>query len=252
MTTTLSPDQASKTTRVLIIEDDPSIAEAVQRIVAKQQGTGVVVGDGRNGLRSFFEDRPDLVVLDIGLPGMDGWEVLERIRDLSEVPVLILTAHDLEQEKVRGLTAGADDYLTKPFGVQELGARIQALLRRSHITPIAGAGAPEEATVYKDGNLEVDWSAREVRVDGEVVGLTKLEFQLLHTFVRHPGQALATQQLLEQVWNDPFGIGPERVKFTVLRLRRKLGWQDEQKDTLEAIRGYGYRYTPTGSRQVAL
>ena len=252
MTTTLSPDQASKTTRVLIIEDDPSIAEAVQRIVAKQQGTGVIVGDGRNGLRSFFEDRPDLVVLDIGLPGMDGWEVLERIRDLSEVPVLILTAHDLEQEKVRGLTAGADDYLTKPFGVQELGARIQALLRRSHITPIAGAGAPEEATVYKDGNLEVDWSAREVRVDGVVVGLTKLEFQLLHTFVRHPGQALATQQLLEQVWNDPFGIGPERVKFTVLRLRRKLGWQDEQKDTLEAIRGYGYRYTPTGSRQVAL
>jgi len=251
MTTTLSPDQASKTTRVLIIEDDPSIAEAVQRVVAKQNGTGVIAGDGRNGLRNFFEDRPDLVVLDIGLPGMDGWEVLERIRDLSEVPVLILTAHDLEHEKVRGLTAGADDYLTKPFGVQELGARIQALLRRSNITPIAGADGPEESTVYQDGNLEVDWSAREVRVNGEVVGLTKLEFQLLHTFVRHPGQALATQQLLEQVWNDPFGIGPERVKFTVLRLRRKLGWQDDQKDTLEAIRGYGYRYTPTGSRRVA-
>jgi DNA-binding response OmpR family regulator len=87
-----------------------------------------------------------------------------------------------------------------------------------------------------------------VRVEGTVVRLTKLEFQLLQTFVRHPGQALSTQQLLEKVWNDPFGIGPERVKFTVLRLRRKLGWQDEYKDVLEAVRGYGYRYTPVGDR----
>jgi len=245
MTSTLSPEQVAGLTRVLIIEDDPSIAEEVRRVVAKQNGTGVVVGDGRNGLRNFFEERPDLVVLDIGLAGMDGWEVLERIRDLSEVPVLVLTAHDLEQEKVRGLTSGADDYLTKPFGVQELGARIQALLRRSQAASNAQAVEP---TVYRDGNLEVDWPAREVRVDGEVVGLTKLEFQLLQTFVRHPGQALATQQLLEQVWNDPFAIGPERVKFTVLRLRRKLGWQDDRKDVLEAIRGYGYRYTPVGDR----
>jgi DNA-binding response OmpR family regulator len=247
MTTTLTTDPLADTTRVLIIEDDPAIAEAVQRVVARQNGTGVVAGDGRNGLRNFFEDRPDLVVLDIGLPEMDGWEVLERIRDLSDVPVLILTAHDLEQEKVRGLTSGADDYLTKPFGIQELGARIQALLRRSH-TP---STATDESNTYRDGNLEVDWPAREVKVDGEVVNLTKLEFQLLQTFVRHPGQALATQQLLEQVWNDPFGIGPERVKFTVLRLRRKLGWQDDRKDTLEAIRGYGYRYTPTSVRSAA-
>jgi DNA-binding response OmpR family regulator len=244
MTSTMTNEQATGTTRVLIIEDDPAIAEAVQRVVTRQNGTGVVAGDGRNGLRNFFEERPDLVILDISLPEMDGWEVLERIRDLSDVPVLILTAHDLEQEKVRGLTSGADDYLTKPFGIQELGARIQALLRRSH----AASTAAEESNVYRDGNLEVDWPAREVRVDGEVVNLTKLEFQLLQTFVRHPGQALATQQLLEQVWNDPFGIGPERVKFTVLRLRRKLGWQDDRKDTLEAIRGYGYRYTPTAAR----
>jgi len=247
MTTTLTTDPLDDTTRVLIIEDDPAIAEAVQRVVARQNGTGVVAGDGRNGLRNFFEERPDLVVLDIGLPEMDGWEVLERIRDLSDVPVLILTAHDLEQEKVRGLTSGADDYLTKPFGIQELGARIQALLRRSH-TP---STASDESNTYRDGNLEVDWPAREVKVDGEVVNLTKLEFQLLQTFVRHPGQALATQQLLEQVWNDPFGIGPERVKFTVLRLRRKLGWQDDRKDTLEAIRGYGYRYTPASVRSAA-
>jgi len=243
MTTTLSPDQVAATYRVLIIEDDPSIADAVHRVVVNQHGTGIIAGDGRNGLRNFFEERPDLVVLDVGLPGMDGWEVLERIRDLSEVPVLVLTAHDHERDKVRGLTTGADDYLTKPFGVQELGTRIQALLRRSRpASPVA----VEEPPIYRDGGLEVNWPAREVRVDGEVVGLTKLEFQLLRTFVSHPGHALATGQLLEQVWNDPFGIGPERVKFTVLRLRRKLNWQGERKGALEAIRGYGYRYTPIG------
>lgn len=245
MTTTLSPDQVACTTRVLVIGDDPSVAEAVRRVVVQQNGTGVVVADGRSGLRNFFEERPDLVVLDIGQPGRDGWEVLERIRDLSEVPVLVLTTHDVEEERERGRAGGADDLLAKPFGAQELGVRVQALLRRGRA---ASTGAPQPA-VYRDGNLEVDWPAREVRVDGEVVGLTKLEFQLLQTFVRHPGQALSTQQLLEQVWNDPFGIGPERVKFTVLRLRRKLGWQDERKDVLEAIRGYGYRYTPVDDRE---
>lgn len=247
MTTTLSPDRVAATTRVLIIEDDPSTAEAVRRVVTEQNGTGVVASDGRNGLRNFFEERPDLVVLDLGLPGMDGWEVFERIRDLSEVPVLILTSRVLDADRARALTGGAEDFLAKPFRAQELGVRIQGLLQRSR----ASAPPAPEATRYRDGNLEVDWPAREVRVDGTVVGLTKLEFQLLQTFVRHPGQALATQQLLEQVWNDPLGIGPERVKFTVLRLRRKLGWQDEHKDVLEAIRGYGYRYTPVGARPPA-
>jgi len=202
MTTALTTEQVAGTTRVLIIEDDPAIAEAVRRVVVKQHGTGVV-------------------------------------------PVLVLTAHDLDHDAGRGLNSGADDFLTKPFGAQELGARLQSLLARSQV---AAPSVVAEPTRYRDGILEVDWPAREVRVDGEVVGLTKLEFQLLQTFVRHPGQALSTQQLLEKVWNDPLGIGPERVKFTVLRLRRKLRWQDEYKDVLEAIRGYGYRYTPVANR----
>jgi len=248
MTTALTTEQVAGTRRVLIIEDDPAIAEAVRLVVVKQHGTGVVASDGRNGLRNFFEERPDLVVLDVGLPEMDGWEVLDRIRDLSEVPVLVLTAHDLDHDADRGLAGGADDFLTKPFGAQELGARIQSLLARSLV---ATRPVMAEPARYRDGLLEVDWPAREVRVDGEVVGLTKLEFQLLQTFVRHPGQALSTQQLLEKVWNDPLGIGPERVKFTVLRLRRKLRWQDEYKDVLEAIRGYGYRYTPVALRSPA-
>ena len=248
MTTAMRTDQVAGTSRVLIVEDDPLIAEAVRRVVARQHGTGVVVSDGRNGLRNFFEERPDLVVLDIGLPEMDGWEVLQRIRDLSEVPVLVLTAGDPDREEAGGLAGGADDYLAKPFVVQELGTRIQALLRRSRT---AAPIITEDPTIYHDGDLEVNWAAREVKVGGTVVGLTKLEFQLLQTFVRHPGQALSTRQLLEKVWNDPFGIGPERVKFTVLRLRRKLGWQVEYKDVLTAIRGYGYRYTPVGDRSAS-
>ena len=246
MTTALSTDQLAGTTRVLIIEDDPSIAEAVRRVVAKQNGTGVVV--------ERRPPRPAQLLRGAARPGRP------RHRAPRDGRLGGARAHP---RPLRG--AGADPDRPRPRAREgtrphQRRRRLpdEALrrpgARRPHPGPAApqpgrGAGpGPEEPTVYRDGNLEVDWPAREVRVDGEVVGLTKLEFQLLQTFVRHPGQALATQQLLEQVWNDPFGIGPERVKFTVLRLRRKLGWQDEYKDVLEAIRGYGYRYTPMGDR----
>jgi DNA-binding response OmpR family regulator len=225
--------------RVLIIEDDDAIADAVQVVVVRQGGTGVRAADGREGLRLFFEERADLVVLDVGLPELDGWQVLERIRDLSDVPILMLTARDLEQDKVRGLQGGADDYLTKPFGIHELGARLEALLRRTRMT---GTVTPPEE--YVDGPLTVSWSAREVRMHERVVDLTPLEFRLLTAFVDHPGQALSADQLLQQAWSDPLGIGPDRVKFTVLRLRRKLGWQEGSGGPIEAVRGYGYRYRP--------
>ena len=164
----------------------------------------------------FHTARPDLVVLDIGLPTLDGWQVLERIRDLSDVPVLILTAHGNEADKVRGLHGGADDYLTKPFGNQELAARVEALLRRPRT-------AEPPAEVFDDGSLLVRLDTREVSVNGAAVALTPTEFRLLAALVRHPGRTLSPDQLLELAWNDPLGIGPERVKFGIMRLRRKLG-----------------------------
>jgi len=234
----------SEDTKVLVIEDDDSIAGAVEIVVRKLGYRATRAADGREGMRTFFDQGADLVVLDVGLPLLDGWQVLERIRDVSEVPVLMLTAMDLEQDKVRGLLGGADDYLTKPFGIRELGARIEALLRRAKLSSSDTDAGSEER--FQDGNLTVEWAAREVLVDGQPVPLTALEFRLLEAFVRHPGQALSTEQLLELAWDDPFAIAPDRVKFAVLRLRRKLGWGEGGPDPLEAVRGYGYRFRPMG------
>ncbi len=187
-------------------------------------------------MRLFHDHRSALVVLDIGLPGLDGWQVLERIRDMSDVPILVLTAHSLEAEKVRGLRSGADDYLTKPFGNSELLARVQALLRRDRSSRL-------EPDVYDDGRLQVRFAEREVLADGKSAVLTPIEFRLLAALVHHVGQVLSAQQLLEQAWNDPLAIGPDRVKFSILRLRQKLGWRSPD-GPIEAVRGFGYRYVP--------
>ena len=221
---------------ILLIEDDPDIALAVRTVLAGAGFDLTVAQDGRAGVRAFHDHRPGLVLLDIGLPGMDGWQVLDRIRDMSGVPVLILTAHGLESDKVRGLRSGADDYLTKPFGNRELLARVHALLRRNR-------GQEPEPEVYDDGRLQVRFMSREVVAGAAPVSLTPIEFRLLTTLVRHAGQILSQEQLLEQAWNDPMKIGPDRVKFSILRLRKKLGWQAADSP-IEAVRGFGYRYLP--------
>jgi DNA-binding response OmpR family regulator len=222
--------------RLLVVEDDPDIALALRLLLTRAGHQVAHAKDGRAGLRDAYTERPDLVILDIGLPGMDGWQVLERLRDVSDVPVLLLTAHGQESDKVRGLRGGADDYLTKPFTNAELVARVEALLRRS-------AGTASWADdVYDDGVLRIDPAARRTYVDGAEVRLTPTEFRLLNVLVRHVGAVLSPNQLLAQAWDDPTGIGPERVKFAVLRLRRKLGWTDPDASPIESVRGFGYRY----------
>jgi DNA-binding response OmpR family regulator len=226
--------------RVLVIEDDQDISLGIRTVLSRSGFDVASSADGKEGLRTFHVSRPDLIVLDIGLPALDGWAVLERIRDMSDVPVLILTAHGNEADKVRGLRGGADDYLTKPFGNGELAARVEALLRRPRTSQ-------QEEEVYDDGSLLVRFESREVSVGGLPVALTPTEYRLLAALIRHPGQTLTPDQLLEQAWNDPLGIGPERVKFGVMRLRRKLG-QDASRSgagsSIEAVRGFGYRYVP--------
>jgi DNA-binding response OmpR family regulator len=221
--------------RILVIEDDRDIALGIRTVLAYSGYEVARSPDGKQGLRDFHATRPDLVVLDIGLPALDGWAVLERIRDLSDVPILILTAYGCEADKVRGLRGGADDYLTKPFGNRELAARVEALLRR----PRAGQA---HTVVYDDGSLVVKFESHEVSVDGVPVTLTPIEFRLLAALIRHPGQTLTSDQLLRLVWNDPLGIGPDRVKFGIMRLRRKLGQASGPGSAIEAVRGFGYRY----------
>ena len=220
---------------VLMIEDDADIALAVSTMLSRSGFQTTTAPDGRAGLRALHDARPSLVILDIGLPGLDGWAVLERIRDLSDVPVLILTAHGHEAEKVRGLRGGADDYLTKPFSTAELTARVQALLRRQR-------PARQHDEVYDDGSVRVDFSTHEVRVEGTYVELTPTEFRLLAALVQNRGQVLSQDQLLALAWHDPLGVGPDRVKYSVLRLRRKLGAAAGPDSPIEAVRGFGYRY----------
>ena len=223
--------------RVLVIEDDADISLGVRTVLGRSGFEVTTAADGREGLRIFHSGRPDIVILDVGLPEMDGWTVLARIRELSEVPVLMLTSRGQESDKVRGLRGGADDYLTKPFGTAEFIARVQALLRRQH-----AAGPPPE--VFDDGRVQVNFVTHTVRVAGIPVELTPTEFRLLTALVRHRGQVLSSVKLLELAWSDPFGIGPDRVKYSVMRLRRKLGNGAGDDSVIEAVRGFGYRYRP--------
>jgi DNA-binding response OmpR family regulator len=225
--------------RILVIDDEPDIRTLLRNLLERAGYAVEEAPDGRAGLRSFFAAVPDLVILDVTMPELDGWATLERIRDLSDVPVLMLTARSAELERVRGLTHGADDYVAKPFGRQELLARVQALLRR------AGGGRPELADRYADGFVAIDYANRAVSVDDRAVSLTPLEFKLLAAFVQNPNQVLSRDQLLELVWGDPFGVSGDQVKLYVGYLRRKLVPDEPAGVPIETVRGFGYRYRRT-------
>lgn len=228
--------------RLLAIEDDADIRQLLKALLGRAGYSVVEASTGREGLRLFHETRPDLVVLDVGLPDLDGWQVLERIRDMSDLPVLVLTARASERDKVRGLNSGADDYLTKPFSRVELMARLQAIRRRRGSVPVA-------PPAFEDGSLRIDFTRKLVELDGTPVPLTPIEYRLLSAFVRHAGQVLSPDRLIELAWDDTTSHGPARVKYAVLRLRRKLDWDNAENSPLETVRGFGYRYQ---SRRVAV
>jgi DNA-binding response OmpR family regulator len=222
---------------VLVVDDDADLRLLLKGVYERAGFQVVLAADGRRALRALFENRCGLVVLDLGLPELDGLDVLRRIRELSDVPVLLLTARAREDDKVTGLMTGADDYLTKPFSNRELVARSLALLRRAPVPAAAPA-------VFDDGLVTIDFASREVALSGSTVQLTPTDWNLLVAFVRHPNLVLSPTQLLELAWHDPLGVGPERVKFAVLRLRRRLGWSEAATSPIEAVRGFGYRYRP--------
>jgi DNA-binding response OmpR family regulator len=233
--------------RVLVVEDDHDIGLALSTLLDRAGYDVIVAADGLEGLRRFHAMSPNLVILDVGLPSLDGWTVLDRIRELSQAPILMLTARDDEADKVRGLRGGADDYLTKPFGNQELLARVEGLLRRRPAAAAADAVPPradQRGTEprYGKGDVLIDIDAHKVEVRGQGVDLTPTEFRLLDVLMRHRGMVLSTDQLLQLAWRDPTATGPDRVKFTMLRLRRKLGWTGAGEGPIETVRGFGYRF----------
>jgi len=221
--------------RVLLIDDsETERAFASERL--ERAGYSVsTAADGNEGLRRLYDIRPDIVLLDLVMPERDGWETLELIRQVSDVPVIMVTGQDTEIERVRGLKAGADDYIGKPYGAPELLARIEAVLRRT-------AEKPTMKEVWDDGVVRIDYGASQVTVRAEPVSLTPLEFRLLATLVDHAGQVLSRNQLLELVWGDPHARGSDEVKLYVGYLRRKIERDARTPELIETVRGFGYRY----------
>jgi len=224
--------------RILVVDDDEDIRLLVRELLERAGYEVVEAADGREALKLMYTTPPALVLLDITMPDLDGYQTLERIRDLSDVPVAMLTARSQELEKVRGLSAGADDYIAKPFGRQELLARVQALLRRS-------GGKAEVLDAYSDSVIDIDYAQRRVMVGGRAVQLTPLEFKLLAAFVQNSDQVLTREQLLDMVWGDPYGVSGDQVKLYVGYLRKKLMPDAPDSAPIETVRGFGYRYHRT-------
>ncbi|WFE34002.1 response regulator transcription factor [Micromonospora sp. WMMD975] len=225
--------------RLLLIEDDLTIRTPLLRALREFGHAVAAASTALDGLRDALDDRPDLVVLDLGLPDLDGGELLRMLRAVSAVPVVVATARDDEVEIVRLLDAGADDYLVKPFTAAQLDARVRAVLRRA-----ASGGATETALVV--GGLRIDRRARQVTLDGAPVELTPREFDLLHHLAGRPGQVVTKRELLTEVWRIPYGGADKTVDVHLSWLRRKLGESAQAPRYLHTVRGVGVRLDVPG------
>lgn len=221
--------------RVLIIEDDPTIAEVVSRYLRREGYEADWCADGAAGLESAFASAPDLVLLDLMLPGLDGLEVCRRLRATTSIPVIMLTARGDELDRIAGLDLGADDYLAKPFSPAELMARVRAVLRRAH------APAPSSVRELVSGTLRVDLVARVATIDGSHVALTTREFELLAHLMQHPGRAFRRDELLERVWGYRYGDA-STVTVHIRRLREKVESEPSTPQLIATVWGVGYRW----------
>lgn len=227
---------------VLVVDDEQDLTDLVTSYLRRERFEVLTASDGKRALELTRQQEPDVVILDLMLPGIDGLDVCRQLRTFSNAYVLMLTARSDEVDKIVGLTVGADDYMTKPFSPRELVARVHALLRRSRTVPDADAG---EARQDHFGNLVIDYRAHEVTHHGKVVALTPHEFALLAALAAHPGQVFTRSQLLTRVWGDDF-FGDEHVLDVHLsHLRQKLDEDPVYPHYIETARGIGYRFRRT-------
>lgn len=224
--------------KILVADDDPQILDAltVGFQLQWQEATVIPAPHGEAALRAFFDQEPDVVVLDVSMPGKDGFQVLKEIRQLSDVPVIMLTARGEEMDQVRGLELGADDYVVKPFSHLTLLARIKAVLRRAQLQPPART-APD----FVAGDLAVNFQSHRVTLRGEMIKLTPVEYKLLYHLVRNAGRLMPHQTLLNRLWGEEYGATTDHLKVFVSRLRAKIE-PKEGPHFIETERGLGYRF----------
>lgn len=235
--------QVAPADRILVVEDEPEFADLLRLWLEQAGWIPLVATDGAEALRRFEADAPAAVLLDLSLPGLDGWSVLGTLRSRSDVPIIVVTARGAEADKLRGLREGADDYVTKPLSLPELMARVEAVLRR---TRAEASGAGRRDAVPGDGrirraDIELDPRGHEVRRAGQAIHLTPTEFRLLHHLADRPGQLVRHADLLGAVWGEPYRGDVPVLRATMHDLRRKLGEHGDD-GLIHTIHGLGYRF----------
>ena len=220
---------------ILLIDDDSNLSDLLAQYLRGKGETVHTAKDGQKGLQAFFELRPDLVILDVSMPVKDGWDTLKAIRELSQAPVIMLTARSDESDILRGFSLGADDYVSKPFSFAQLEARVRAVLARS-------GGSIDEKEYLEAGDLKVDLATSHVTRAGSVVLLTPTEFKLLLALMRHPGNVISAEDLVREVWGPQYKEEIGFVRRYIWHLRQKLELDPEHPRYIHNERGYGYRF----------
>jgi DNA-binding response OmpR family regulator len=224
---------------ILVVDDEPKIVRLARDYLERDGFRVLSAGDGPTALGMARAEKPDLIVLDIMLPGMDGWEVCRRLRRETDVPIIMLTARAEESDQIVGLELGADDYVTKPFSPRALVARVRAVLRRAQ-------GQVQAPVVVRLGGLEIDLQSRRVSLEGQLLQLTPNEFKLLALLARHPGQTLTREQLLDELHGAAYPSFDRSIDSHIKNLRRKLHAGPDQPVNIETVYGVGYRFVVPG------
>jgi two-component system KDP operon response regulator KdpE len=228
--------------QVLVVDDDPQMLRAVSNALRARDYSVLTASDGESALDVLTEDQVDLVLLDLGLPGLDGHAVIERLRSWSQTPIIVLSVREAQDEKVTALDAGADDYVTKPFATKELLARMRAVLRRA-------ATNHAEGSVLRFDGLEIDLSRQLVALHGDAIHLTPTEYRLLETMATNPGKLMTHRMLLQKVWGPGYGTESNYLRLYVRQLRQKLADDPARPKWITTEPGLGYRWLPEPDKE---
>ncbi len=219
--------------KILLVDDDPGILKLLKTFLQSRGYSTITAGDGEKALEYCDKEKPDLVLLDVMMPGMDGWEVLKRIRERSSPPVMMLTAKDAATDTIQGFSLGADDYITKPFDLLEVGLRIEAVLRRSQAAP--------KRAIIEVGNLFIDDKGKTVKIRGETVSLSPKEYELLQLLALEPGRVFADREIIEHLWPGSSFARPSDVQKYIYLLRKKVERDPQNPEIVLTVRGFGYK-----------